>query len=92
MTDDVHSDEIELERYRVLVRRILQGGPPQGQPFDSCRAVIRAEPDSRSAFPALCMLLEGALADPTLSIAETQLLVPLIKDLARGLVSPGDLV
>lgn len=92
MTDEASTDELQLERYRALVRRILDGGPPHGVPFDSCRAVVRAEPESRSAFPALCMLLEGALADAALPVEETQLLVPLIKDLARGLVAPGDLV
>ncbi len=92
MTDDDHTEELKLDHYRALVRRILAGGPPLGLPFDSCRAVVRAEPDSSSAFPALCMLLEGALADASLTIEDTQLLVPLIKDLARGLVAPGDLV
>ena len=36
------------------------------------------------------MLLEGTLADPRLAIDDTQIVVPLLKALARGDVSPDD--
>lgn len=75
-----------------LVARILAGPPPAGTEFDACRAVVRDDPSSDAAYQALCMLLEGALADPELDIDDTQVLVPLLKDLARGRVLPADLV
>ena len=37
------------------------------------------------------MLLEGALADPGLAIDDAQLVVPLLKGLARGDISPDDI-
>jgi hypothetical protein len=37
------------------------------------------------------MLLEGALADPRLAIEDAQVVVPLLKALARGDVSPEQL-
>jgi hypothetical protein len=45
-----------------------------------------------AAFTALAMLLEGALADPEFDIGDTQLLVPLLKDLGRGSVRAEELL
>lgn len=78
--------------FRELARKVLEGGPPVGEDFDACRAVVRDDPGSGPAFQAMCMLLEGALAEPTLSSEDTQVLVPLLKNLAMGLVRVGDLV
>jgi len=75
-----------------LVRRLLSGEGPHGTEFDACRAVIRSAPSSEPAFQALVILLEGALADPSLDIDDTQVLVPLIKDLAAGRQRPEDLL
>jgi hypothetical protein len=36
--------------------------------------------------------LEGALADPALDIDEAQIVVPLLKELARGTVAVGDML
>lgn len=80
------------ESYRRLVQRVLSGRIPQGADFDACRAVLRAEPSGDSAFTALVMLLEGALADPGFDIGDTQRLVPLLKDLARGSVRAEELL
>jgi hypothetical protein len=44
------------------------------------------------ALTALAMLLEGALADPAFDIGDTQQLVPLLKELARGSVRAEDLL
>jgi hypothetical protein len=74
------------EPARLLVQRLLDGDIPRGVDFDACRAVIRGDPTGESAYTALCMLLEGGLADSTLDIDAVQILVPLIKDLARGTV------
>jgi hypothetical protein len=79
--------------YRRLVQRVLAGGIPRGGEFDACRAVLHARADDRDVtFQALCMLLEGALADPVLEIGETQILVRLLKDLACDAVDIGDLL
>jgi hypothetical protein len=62
----------------------VQGDIPAGRDFDACRMILATEPSSEGAFTALCVLLEGALADPTFDIGATQDLVPLLKQLARG--------
>ena len=84
------SDHPPLDASRRLVHRLLDGEGPRGTEFDACRAVVRADPASESGFQALCMLLEGTLADPRLAIDDTQIVVPLLKALARGDVSPDD--
>lgn len=81
-----------LARYRSLVRSVLDGERPEGAEFDAARALVRGEPHSAASLQALCALLEGALADPTLPSDETQILVPLLKDLARGRVKVADVV
>jgi hypothetical protein len=83
---------LTVEAYRRLVQRVLEGGIPQGADFEACRAVLRNRPDEAVAFQALCTLLEGALADPTLPIDDTQLLVPLLKALARGTLDVEELL
>lgn len=80
------------ESYRRLVQRVVIGHIPRGADFDACRAVLRAEPSGETAFTALVMLLEGALADPSLEIGDTQVLVPLLKELARGSVRVEELL
>jgi hypothetical protein len=82
----------ELADFRRLVQRVLEGGIPRGLDFDACRAVLDAEPSGEEGFVALCVLLEGALADPKLDSGETQVLVPLLKQLARGTVRVEDLL
>lgn len=77
---------------RLLVQRLLDGDIPRGVDFDACRAVIRGDPTGEAAHTALCMLLEGGLADSTLDIDSVQTLVPLIKELARGTVTPEQLL
>jgi len=80
------------ESYRRLVQRVLAGHIPQGPDFDACRAVLCTAPSGEAAFTALSMLLEGALADPSFDIGDTQLLVPLLKELARGSVRVEELL
>lgn len=77
---------------RRLVQRLLDGGIPRGVDFDSCRAVLRGSTNKEAAHTALTMLLEGALADPTLDIDDVQTLVPLIRALARGTINPERLL
>jgi len=73
-----------LESYRRLVQRVVGGGIPSGKDFDACRMILASQPSSESAFTALCVLLEGALADASFDIGATQDLVPLLRELARG--------
>lgn len=86
------NDESRDPGYRRLVQRVLTGSIPHGTDFDACRAVLRSQGDVVDAFQALCLLLEGALADPELGIDDTQTLVPLLKDLARGTVAVRELL
>lgn len=81
-----------VEAYRRLVQRLLRGDIPQGREFDACRAVLSSESSGDARNHALCLLLEGALADPTLHIDDTQMIVPLLKHLARGTVSTTEVV
>ena len=87
-----HDEGPGLFDFRELAQKVLEEGPPTGEEFDVCRAVVRDDSGSDAAFQAMCMLLEGALAEPTLSSEDTQVLVPLLKNLAMGLVRVGDLV
>jgi len=80
------------EMRRCLVQRVLAGDIPQGGEFDACRAILTSECDDQTAFQALSSLLEGALADPSYGIDDTQELVPLLKGLARGDVDLKDLL
>ena len=89
MLNDLHQPH---HRFRRLVQRVLSGGIPHGIDFDSCRAVLVSNCDDAVAHHALCTLLEGALADPSLNIDDTQDLVPLLRELARGSVSARELL
>ena len=80
------------EMRRRLVQHVLAGDIPQGEEFDACRAVLTSECDDQTRFQALSALLEGALADPSYGIDDTQELVPLLKGLARGDVDLKDLL
>jgi hypothetical protein len=81
-----------VDAFHRLVQRLLEGGIPQGTEFDACRAVLSSESSGDASIHALCLLLEGALADPTLDIDDTQLIVPLLKHLARGTVSTTEVL
>jgi hypothetical protein len=78
--------------YRRLIQRVLDGDIPHGTDFDACRAVLRSGSTGEEAFYALCVLMEGALADPELDIGDTQVVVPLLKELAGGTVGVEDLL
>ena len=65
-------DSTAFSAYRRLVQRVLEGGIPRGNDFDACRALLRSPARGPEAYQALCVLLEGALADPDMNIAETR--------------------
>lgn len=78
----------QLQAFRAVVRRVVSGDGSAGGDLDACRAVLQGGAEPALTFQALCMLLEGALADPTLPIDDTRLVVTLLKALARGTVTP----
>ena len=85
-------DPTTKQRYRELVNRIRSAATPSGEEFAACRAVLEHAAEHEMVTQALTSLLEGALADPTLSIDDTQDLVPLLKALAHGALRAEDLL
>ena len=90
------ADEVQPEgppdTYKVLVDAILDGPIPTGREYDAARQILRRQPDSPVAFQAMCILLEGALGDADYPSDQTQVLVPLLKELARGTIAVQDLL
>ncbi len=80
------------DAFKALVQRVLVGPIPRGLDYDAARSVLIEDPGAAHSFSALCILLEGALADSTFPVEETQILVPLLKELARGTIEPRDLL
>lgn len=85
-------DQPPILEQRRLVQRILSGGIPNGNEMDECREILASRHDEQSTFKALFTLLRGALADPFFSIEESEQVVPVLKALARGDVTAGDLL
>lgn len=85
------SGSVPTETELAVGRRLVAGPRPAGEELDACRAVLRHDPRSPEAFPAACMLLEGALADPELPVDDTRAVVFLLRALARGRVAPEEL-
>jgi len=83
---------IPLNEQRRLVQRIVAGRIPSGRELDVCREILASECEEAVAFQALFTLLRGALADPLFNIDDTQLVVPLLKALARGDLTAGELL
>jgi len=88
--DDTHLNS--LPDHRRLVQRLVAGNIPGGRELDECRRVLAARCDETTAFRALFTLLQGALADPFFNIDDTQLVVPILKSMARGELKAGDLL
>ncbi len=89
MNDDTRHS---LREQRRLVQRMLTDSIPAGREIDECRQVLAHRCDEAVAFQALFTLLRGALADPFFNIDDTQLVVPILKALARGELKAGDLL
>jgi hypothetical protein len=81
-----------LAEQRRLVQRIVSGRIPSGRELDVCREVLASGCDEEASFAALFTLLRGALADPFFSIDDTQMVVPILKAMARGELTAGDLL
>jgi hypothetical protein len=84
--------EASVTDYRRLVQQLVNGSIPAGKDFDECRAILRSEPTDDEAFQALFELLQGALADPFLSLEETRQVVPVIKALTRGTIKATEVM
>lgn len=82
----------DLRAFRDLVKRVMDGPSPAGLDFDACRALLGRDSSGEAAYHALCMLLEGALADASFDIGATQTLVRLLKELARGAIRPEEVL
>jgi hypothetical protein len=89
MTEDLHNS---IDEHRRLVQRILAGGIPQGKDFDVCRSLLENDCSEEEAFASLFTLLQGALADPFFDIRDTQMVVPILKALARREIGAKELV
>lgn len=85
-------DKIALARFRETVSRVRRGPHPAGEEFELCREVIAAAPESLEAANALRLLLEGAMADAGLSIADAQVVMQILKSLDKGILSPRELL
>lgn len=86
------TQRLPLTEQRRLVQRIVTGRIPSGRELDVCREILTSKCEEAVAFQALFTLLRGALADPLFNIDDTQLVVPLLKALARGDLTAGELL
>jgi hypothetical protein len=84
--------EVSVTDCRRLVQQLVNGSIPAGKDFDEYRAILRAAPAESEAFQALFELLQGALADPFLSIEQTRRVVPVIRALTRGEVKATEMM
>ena len=90
--DMSNHDQSPMLEQRRLVQRIITGGFPSGKEMDECREILAARCDEPSTFQALFTLLRGALADPFFPLEDTRQVVPVLKALAQGDVTAGDLL
>jgi hypothetical protein len=89
MTED---NRQPLTEQRRLVQRIVSGRIPSARELDDCRQVLNSGCDEQAAFAALFTLLRGAAADPFFSIDDTRQVVSILKAMARGELTAGDLL
>lgn len=78
-------------RWRALLARLRRGPSPRGEQFELCREVMAAAPDTDEGRAAARMLLEGAMADATTSIADAQDVMEALRALDRGQLELADL-
>jgi hypothetical protein len=89
MTDE---NQQPLTEQRRLVQRIVSGRIPSGRELELCREVLASWCGEQEAFSAQLTQHQGALADPFFPIDDTQLVVPILKAMARGELTAGDLL
>jgi hypothetical protein len=74
----------EIERWRGVLSSLRRGPAPRGEEYDLCREVLAAAPATLHGRQAARRLLEGAMADADVSIANAQAVMTLLKALDRG--------
>jgi hypothetical protein len=74
----------QIEHWRCVVRRLQRGPAPRGEQFELCREVLAVAPDTPEGREAARLLLEGAMADATTSIADAQNVMSLLKAIGSG--------
>lgn len=85
-------DPNPLSEQRRLVQRILTGSIPAGKELDECREALASSSSESTALPALFTLLQCAVADPFFGIEDSREVVRVLKALARGDMTAGDLL
>jgi hypothetical protein len=74
----------QIEHWRGVVQRLQRGPAPRGEQFELCREVLAVAPDTPEGREAARLLLEGAMADATTSIADAQNVMSLLKAIGSG--------
>ncbi|HLE60941.1 MAG TPA: hypothetical protein VI700_05345 [Thermoanaerobaculaceae bacterium] len=74
----------QIEHWRGVLQRLQRGPAPRGEQFELCREVLVAAPGTPEGREAARLLLEGAMADATTSIADAQDVMRLLKALSSG--------
>jgi hypothetical protein len=82
----------QIEHWRDVVQRLQRGPAPRGEQFELCREVLAVAPDTPEGREAARLLLEGAMADATTSIADAQDVMSLLKAMSSGDVAVTQLV
>jgi len=83
--------QADLARWRTMFARLRRGPSPRGERFELCREVLAAAPDSDEGRAAARMLLEGAMADATTSIADAQDVMRALRAIDRSQLDLADL-
>jgi hypothetical protein len=83
---------VEIERWRSVLEGLQRGPAPRGQQFDLCREVLAAAPSTPEAREAARLLLEGAMADSTTTIADAQEVIQLLKAVGSGALDLAQLL
>ena len=74
----------QIEHWRGVLQRLQRGPAPRGEQFELCREVLVAAPGTPEEREAARLLLEGAMADATTTIADAQDVMGLLKALSSG--------
>ena len=83
---------VDIERWRSVLEGLRRGPAPRGQQFELCREVLAAAPATPEAREAARLLLEGAMADSTTTIADAQEVMRLLKALSSGALEVSQLL
>ena len=74
----------QIEHWRGVLQRLQRGPAPRGEQVALCREVLVAAPGTPEEGEAARLLLEGAMADATTTIADAQDVMGLLKALSSG--------